>query len=1064
MPSLFRPAVALLILTLTAALAAQDPAKPQDAAKPPDPLETPKELKSLKYRLIGPASGGRTTRAAGIAGDPSTYYVATASGGVWKSTDGGTTFTSVFDSQPISSIGSLAIAPSNPNVVYVGSGEANIRGNVAPGNGIYKTLDGGKNWTHVWKQEGQIGTMVVHPTNPDVAFAAVLGNAFGPNPERGVYRTSDGGKSWQQVLKKDADTGASDIAMDPSNPAILFAGLWSARRTPWDLTSGGPGSGLYVSRDGGDTWKQLTGNGLPEGTWGKIGVAIARSNGKRVYALIEAEKGGLFKSDDGGENWTLASANRAIRQRAWYYTTLTVHPTNQEEVWFPQVPMLRTIDGGKTIEYKKGFHHGDHHDLWIDPANPRRMIAANDGGVDISVNGGETWFAPPLPIAQFYHISVDSSVPYRVAGSIQDWGTAQGPSMSTRGGIALADWWGVGGGEAGYVVSDWSEPNIIYAGEYLGIITRHDRRTGESRNVSAWPDNPSGWGGEDMKYRFQWTAPIHVSPHDARTVYHAAQVIFRTSNGGQSWDVISPDLTRNDKSKQKWSGGPITGDNTGVETWGTVFAVAESPKEKGVIWAGSDDGRVHITRDGGKNWTDVTGGMTGAPRLGTVSIIEPSPFDAATAYVVLDNHRLADNRPYLYRTNDYGESWRPLHATLPDDVYLHVVREDPARRGHLYLGSERGVMYSHDEGATWRHLRLNLPTVAVHDLAVKGDDLVVGTHGRSIYILDDLQPVREMTGAVTTAPVHLFAAQDAIRWRTGDGNWASGYGSFDNPALGASIYYYLKDETKSEVRIEILDATNRPVRTLSSIPRPSDGSDDEDDAEALKKAALATGAGLHRAVWDLTWEGAKKIKGAKIDTGDPVRGPKAVPGKYMVRLSVGSQSFTSPLEVKPDPRGTVSQADLEAQLAFVLRVRDAIGRVTDLVHSMRSVKDQLASRAQALAAKASEPGVAELLKAGDEVRKKVETIEARLHNPNAEVTYDILAERGGARLYSRLSPLQMWAIEGDGAPTAGMQQVLEGIEKEIATIEPDVKRLLDQDVADINARAQKLGLAFIIMK
>ena len=788
MPRPHKPLIALLLgVALSVGLRAQEPA--QRAV----PDETPAEFKALKYRLIGPAAGGRVSRAAGVPGDPTTYWAATASGGVWKSTDGGVTWKSVFDDQPVSSIGSLAIAPSDPNVVYVGSGEANIRGNVAAGNGIYRTLDAGKTWTHVWKQEGQIGTMVVHPTNPDIAFAAVLGKAFGPNPERGVYRTRDGGRTWQQVLKKDSDTGASDIAMDPSNPNILFAGLWQARRTPWDLTSGGPGSGLYVSRDGGDTWKQLKEHGLPDGVWGKVGVAVAPSNGNRVYALIEAEAGGLFKSDDGGESWELASGNRAIRQRAWYYTTLTVHPTNQEEVWFPQVPMLRTIDGGKTLQYMKGFHHGDHHDLWIDPKDPKRMIASNDGGVDITSSAGDTWFAPPLPISQFYHVSVDTSVPYRIGGSIQDWGTAQGPSMNPRGRIALADWWSVGGGEAGYVVSDWSDPNIVYAGEYLGIITRHDRRTGEAQNVSAWPDNPSGWGGEAMKYRFQWTAPIHVSPHDASVVYHGAQVIFRTADGGHSWDVISPDLTRNDKSRQQWSGGPITGDNTGVETWGTVFAIAESPKQKGLIWAGSDDGRVHVTRDAGGAWTDVTSGMAGAPKFGTVSIIEPSPFDAATAYVVIDNHRLDDNRPYIYKTSDYGTSWKPLHANLPQDVYLHVVREDPARRGQLYLGTERGVMFSTDDGATWRSLRLNMPTVPVHDLAVKNDDLIVGTHGRSIYILDDLLPIRSTTPQLLASDVHLFPAPDAIRWRQGDGHWASEYGSFSNPPMGASIYYFLKE-------------------------------------------------------------------------------------------------------------------------------------------------------------------------------------------------------------------------------------------------------------------------------
>jgi photosystem II stability/assembly factor-like uncharacterized protein len=1052
-PRVLTTLAAAVILTI--GVTAQDTPKTVDAS--------PKEFKALKYRLIGPAGGGRVARAAGVPGDPTTYWAATASGGVWKSTDGGFTWKSVFDDQPISSTGSLAIAASDPNVVYVGSGEANIRGNVAAGNGIYKTSDGGKTWTHVWKQEGQIGTMVVHPTNPDIAFAAVLGKAFGPNPERGVYRTKDGGKTWQQVLKKDNDTGASDIAMDPSNPSVLFAGLWQARRTPWDLTSGGPGGGLYVSRDGGDTWKQLKESGLPEGMWGKVGVAIAPSNRNRIYALIEAEKGGLFKSDDGGDSWELATGNHAIRQRAWYYTTLTVHPTNQEEVWFPQVPMLKTIDGGKTLQYMKGFHHGDHHDLWIDPKNPKRMIASNDGGIDISLNAGDTWFSPPLPISQFYHVATDTSVPYRVAGAIQDWGTAQGPSMNTRGRIALGDWWGVGGGEAGYVVSDWKNPDIIYAGEYLGIITRLDRRTGEARNVSAWPDNPSGLGGEDMKYRFQWTAPIHISPHDPNVVYHGAQVVFRTTNGGLSWEVISPDLTRNDKSKQKWSGGPITGDNTGVETWGTVFAIAESPKEKGLIWAGSDDGRVHITRDAGKTWTDVTSGMVGAPKLGTMSIIEPSPFDAATAYVVIDNHRLDDNHPYIYKTADYGKSWKPLHAKLPDDVYLHSVREDPAKRGQLYLGTERGVMYSTDDGTTWRSLRLNLPTVAVHDLVVKNDDLVVGTHGRSIYILDDLQPVREMTPAVVDTDVALLTVPEATRWRGGDGHWASKYGAFANPPMGASIYYYLKEKQKGEVKIEILDSANRVVKSLSSIPRTSDRSgDDEEDPEDLKKAALPVEAGVQRAEWDLTWQGAKKILGAKIDTGDPADGPRAVPGSYTVRLTAGGKTLTKPLTVVADPREKASQADLEAQLAFNLRVRDAITKVTGLVDSMRSVKEQLASRKKTLDARKSDSAVADLLKAGDAVSEKIDALEGKLHNPKAEVTYDILAERGGARLYSRLSPLLMFASSGDGPPTEGMKQVLTQLEQELAPLEQQAQALLSKDVAEINGRAKTLGLEFVI--
>ena len=1025
--------------------------------------ETPAVFKALKYRSIGPAAGGRVSRVAGVPGDPTVYYAATASGGVWKSSDAGATWKSVFDDQPISSVGSIAVAPSNANIVYVGSGEANIRGNVAAGNGIYKSADAGKTWTHVWKQEGQIGTMVVHPSNADVAYAAVLGKAFGPNPERGVYRTKDGGRTWQQVLKKDADTGASDVALDPRNPSIVFAGLWQARRKPWELTSGGPGSSLHVSRDGGDTWKALTGNGLPEGTWGKVGVAVAPSDGRRVYALIEAEKGGIFRSDDGGDIWTLVNPSRLVRQRAWYYSTLTINPANPDDVYFPQVPMLRTIDGGKTLQTVKGLHHGDHHDLWIDPQNPKRMIGANDGGVDISINGGETWYAPPLPISQFYHVSVDTRRPYHVAGAMQDLGTAQGPSMSLSGGIALDDWHGVGGGEAGHVVSDWSDPNIVYAGEYLGIITRYDHRTGEARNVSAWPENPSGHGGVDMKYRFQWTAPIAMSPHDPKVVYHGAQVIFRTSDGGQTWEAISADLTRNDTSKQQWSGGPITGDNTGVETYGTVFAIAESPKLRGVIWAGTDDGLVHVTRDGGKQWSNITSGMSGLPEFGTISAVEPSPFDAATAYVVVDAHRLDDTKPYLFKTSNYGSSWTRLDGSLPRDEYLHVVREDPARKGLLYVGTERGVMFSADDGATWQRLKLNLPTVAVHDLVVKDDDLVVGTHGRSIWILDDLQPVREMNDKIASSAVHLFPVADATRWRMGGGSWAYKHARFDNPPTGASIYYFLKDKPKGELKIEILTVDGKVVRTLSSIPREPDYSSEDDDPEDLKKKALVTDAGVQRAVWDLAWEGARKIKGGKIDTGDPSEGPRAIPGTYQVRLTVDGTTRTAPLKVVADPRGSAPAADLEGQLAFALRVRNDISKLTDLVNRLRSIREQLQSRSTSLQPRKDEGGIADLLKNAEAVIKRAATLEDRLHNPTAEVVYDILAMRGGTRLYSRLSPLQMWAIEAEGPPTSGMRQVLEQQEKELETLARETDTFIRDDVMPLNELARKLSLQFVIL-
>lgn len=1021
-----------------------------------EPSKGPKELLGLEYRLIGPPAGGRVSRVAGVPGDPLTYYAATASGGVWKSVDGGIRWKPVFDDQPTSSIGSIAVAPSDPNVVYVGSGEANIRGNVAQGDGIYKSVDAGRTWQHVWTQDGQIGTLVVHPKDPDVAYAAVLGKPFGPNPERGVYRTRDGGKTWERVLAVDPDTGASDVALDPRNPRVVFAGFWQARRRPWELVSGGPGSSLHVSRDGGDTWKKLAGKGLPGGVWGKVGVAVAPSDPRRVYALVEAERGGLFRSDDGGETWALASGHRALRQRAWYYTTLTVDPGNADVAWFPQVPMLKTVDGGKTIKSVKGLHHADHHDVWIDPANPKRMIAANDGGVDVSTDGGETWYAPMLPISQLYHVAADSSVPYRVFGAMQDLGTASGPSHSLSwAGIAPGDWHTVGGGEAGHAVADPSDPGVVYAGEYLGIFTRYDRRTRQARNVSAWPDNPSGHGASFPRYRFQWTAPIAISPHDAKTVYHGGNVLFRTQDGGQSWTPVSGDLTRDDETKQRWSGGPITGDNTGAEYYGTIFAVAESSLEKGLVWAGTDDGLVHVTRDGGKTWTNVTASVPGLPEWGTVAAIEPSPFDAAAAYLVVDAHRLDDPRPYLWKTADHGRTWRSLSTALPRGVYLHAVREDPKRRGLLYLGTERGVSYSPDDGATWKELKLNLPTVAVHDLVVQGDDLVVGTHGRSIWILDDLTALREWSPDVESKAAHLFTARPAVRWRYDGPVSSQAKNVGQNPPAGAVFHYWLKSEPRGDVVLEVLDAKGAVIRKLTSRKaEPETPKDDPDPGwDDAERKPLPKGAGLRRAFWDLRHEGATKITGAKVDSGDPGEGPLALPGAYTLRLGVDGQSLTTPVEVRLDPRVTVSPADLEEQLAFVLGLRQDLVRLAGIVHGLRSVREQVKARAASLR---GVPAAAPLVAAADALTGRCDALEERLHNPKAEVTYDILARPGGAKLYSRLAPLYSWSHDGDGRPTQGMREVYAELKAELDALDAEWKAILAADVPAFNAKAREL--------
>ncbi len=1031
-------------------------------------VETKDPFAGLKVRLLGPAWGGRASAAVGVPGDPRVYYVAAASGGVWKSTDGGQTFASIFDDQPISSIGSIAVAPSDPNVVYVGSGEANIRGNVAAGNGIYKSTDAGKTWSHVWAMEGQIGALAIDPRDGDVVFAAVLGHAFGPNAERGVYRTRDGGKTWQQVLKKDADTGASSVAIDPHNPRVVFAGLWQVRRRPWELVSGGAGSGLYVSRDGGDTWRQLTGSELPEGLMGKIGVAVAPSDGRRVYALIEHADGGLFRSDDGGETWTHASDDHRLRQRAWYYSTLTVNPTNADEVWFPQVALLKTVDGGKSFSFPKNYHHGDMHFAWIDPSDPKRIITANDGGVDVSWDGGETWFAPPLPIGQFYHASVDASVPFKVAGALQDIGTAQGPSNSLLdAGIRNADWYGVGGGEAGWVVSDPADNHVVFAGEYGGYISRHDRRTGESRHVGIYPYNSSGHGGEDLLYRFQWTAPIATSPHDPKVVYHGANVLFRSGDEGLTWKAISPDLTRNDKSKQKRSGGPITGDNTGVEIYDTIFVVAESPREKGVIWAGTDDGLVQVTRDGGATWRNVTAGLAGLPEWATIGMIEPSHFDGGTAYVVADAHRLDDQRAYLWRTGDYGATWKRIEVKVDgafeSGTYLRSVREDPTDKNALWLATEKGVRYSTDAGATWRKLGGGLPTVAVTDLVLKDQTLVMSTMGRSMWILDDRMPLVTLTDAQRKAAAALLPISEAIRWSYAD-SWSNTWAA-SNPPRGARLAYWLKESPKDDIRIEILDANGRLVETLSSKPRAVTGASEytEDEAEAWKKAALPKEAGLNVGTWNLRWSGAEMIQNAIVDSGDPSRGPTVAPGSYTARLTAAGTTSTVPFRVLPDPRSSATQAELEAQVALGLRIRDAISEVTRGVRRVQLVRKQLLDRNALLG---GEPALAArtktLAESSTVLAARLDALERRLQNPDAKIAYDVLAQPGGAQLYSRLSPLLGWATGGGGAPTQGVQEEFARQRKELDGVLGDLATAL-ADVEKQNAEATALGVPGILV-
>lgn len=1026
-------------------------------------------FKNLKFRNIGPAIGGRTSRVCGVPGDALTYYAATASGGVWKSTDGGMKWRAVMDDYPVASMGAVAVAPSDPNVVYVGSGEANPRGNVAAGNGIYKSTDGGKTWKHVWKSIGQIGTIIVHPANADVAFAAVLGNPFAPNKERGVYRTKDGGKTWERVLAKNEDTGASDVCFDLTNPNILFAGMWQMRRKPWDMQSGGPGSGLYTSRDGGDSWQQITPlkadgspSGLPEGIMGKIGVGVAPSNGNRVYALIEHEKGGLFRSDDGGVNWRLVNDSRPLRQRAWYYSTLTINPINPDDVWFPQVPMLRTLDGGRTIARVRGFRHGDHHDIWIDPKNPQRIINANDGGVEVSTDGGKSWFAAAMPTMQFYHVSVDNSTPYKISGAAQDWGTFSTSHIKLDGaGIEIADWHGVGGGEAGHTQHHPLDSNIVYAGEYGGAITRYDHRTRTTQNITVYPTNTSGRGAEDLRYRFQWTAPILISPNDPNTLYHAANVLFKTSDGGKTWSAISGDLTRNDKSKQKWSGGPITGDNTGVETYCTIFAIAESPAKAGVLWTGSDDGLVHVSQDGGATWTNVTKNITGLPEFATIKTIEPSRTDAGTVYVVAEAHRLSDFKPYLWKTTDFGKTWKSLSAKLPQDQYLHVVREDPKKRGLLYVGTELGLQMSADDGASWQALTMNFPPVAVHDMVVKNNDLVIGTHGRSFWVFDDLTPLRELASGAPANDVQLLPVQNAVRWNLSY-NRGGGFGQMPNPQSGLVLHYWLKSKAKS-VKIEILDANGTVIRSYSNKPEVEPvlavgefGGRSSDTLSVL--------AGLHRTAWDLEHKGADFIRDGQTDGGDVRSGPTAAPGSYTVRLTVDGKTFTQTAQILADPRQTINQAELAKTHAFTLAVRDTISAVTRTVNQLRLVKKQLGERSELLATGADTAKYSALLKSAKSLMSLCDSVEGKLHNATAKIAYDILAGKNntGAKLYAVLATLYD-ATKSDEPITQGMREVFQEEVQKFTAFRNEWQSVITRDVESWNKQAKALDVPHVLV-
>ena len=1093
-----------VLFALLLALAA--PITVTAATAAPKPAVDPTLFNGLKWREVGPFRGGRVAAVTGLAGDRNTYYFGGTGGGVWKTTDGGRTWRNVSDGFFGGSIGAVAVSEWDPNVVYAGGGEVTVRGNVSHGDGVWKSTDAGKTWKSAGLADGrQIVRIRIHPKNPELVYAAVLGHVFGPSEMRGVYRSRDGGDHWERVLYAGDRVGAVDLTMDPVNPRVLYASMWNFRRTPYSLESGGPGSGIWKSTDGGDHWTELTRNpGLPKGTVGINGVAVSPSNPENLYAIVEATEGGLFRSRDGGKTWTKTSGDPELRQRAWYYSHVYADPKDEDGIFAPNVQFLHSKDGGKTFTRIR-VPHGDNHDLWIDPNDPLRMIESNDGGATISTDGGKTWTTEDnQPTAQFYRVSTDTHIPYRILGAQQDNSAVRILSRGGGGGIGPNDWQVTSGGESGYIVADPKNPEIVYGGSYGGLLTRLNHDTGEFRDVNPWPDNPMGYGAADIQYRFQWNFPIAFSPNDPNTLYAAAQVLFKSTDGGQSWSVISPDLTRNDKSRQGPSGGPITKDNTSVEYYDTIFYVAESPLEPGVIWTGSDDGLIHVTRDGGKSWKNVT--PKGLPEWIMINEIDASPYDKGGAYVAATMYKSDDLRPYLYRTSDYGATWTRIDSGIDPIHFTRVIRADPARRGLLYAGTERGVYVSFDDGARWQPLQLNLPIVPVHDLTIKDGSLVAATHGRSFWVLDDLSPLRDLAASrdLGGARVHLFPPAPAYRFADASGDFRpQPQGRGQNPPAGVVIDYYLKEappaDQAKDVKLEILTGDGKAIRTFQGKPAEKgkderDGRDAKDKdkdkektvkagaapapaekpgetslgkAEAAEKAAgaedeeeqpkIPTEAGLNRFVWDMTWPAATKFPGMVLWSGGPVE-PVAVPGTYQTRLTAAGQTFTAPFEIRKDPRSTVTQADLEAQLRFLTEVRDKLTETHDAVRRIRDVRAQLQDMEKRLAKDAAMKPVVDAAK---DLDKKMTEVEEALYQTKNHASEDPL--NFPVRLDDKLNGVAASAALGDYRPTAQAVTVKSRLTAAIDTQLARLRAVWDTDLAHFNQLAREKGVAAVIV-
>lgn len=1013
--------------------------------------------KGLKWRNIGPFRGGRSVAVSGVVGNDQVYYTGYTGGGLWKTEDAGITWRNISDGFFKSgSVGDIAVSESDPNVIYVGMGEHAVRGVMTTyGDGVYKSTDGGKTWKHIGLENTRhISDVVVHPTNPDIVYVAAQGAVHGPNPDRGIYKSTDGGATWKKVLYVDENTGASSLSMDMTNPRILYAATWQHRRYPWKVESGGPGCAIWKSVDGGETWTKII-EGLPK-EMGKIGVSVSRANPNRVYAIVEAEKSkaGLYRSDDGGKKWTLLSNDQNITARSWYYMEVFADPQNQDVVYVLNAPFMKSVDGGKTF-FSIRVGHGDTHDLWINPHNSQNMILGDDGGGEITFNGGKSWSTlNNQPTAQFYRVNVDNLFPFRVYGGQQDNSSVVIKSRNNSFGLTEQDWFEGPGCESAWIAFNPDDPVLLYGGCYQGNIDVLDTRTGERKDIMQYPSSNLAFRPKDMKYRFNWNAPIIASPHDPNTIYHAGNVVFKTTNGGISWEVISPDLTRNEESKQLEGGGPITNEGAGGENYNTIYYLIESPHERGVLYAGSDCGLVHVTRDGGKSWQNIT--PAGLPEC-MIHSIEVSPHDKGTVYISASRYKFNDMSSYTYKSTDYGKTWTRISNGVDKEDFIKVIREDRKVKDLLYAGAERGFYVSFNGGTNWHKLQLNLPVVPVTDLAIQGNDLVASTAGRSFWILDDLSAIQQSRGNFGNAQVKLFTPKATVRYPAVTiPEWMGNIpGLGMNPLDGVILDYYLKEKADTNtVRLEIFDARGNKIRSYTN---KKDESFKPWPGGPPAPQVIPAEAGVNRFAWDFRVESLPGVTNAFV-YGDH-RGHRVAPGKYKARITYKGETSEADIEIIQDPNLKVTVADWTAQQQFLQQLADRITEIHQTVNRMRTVKKQVETYVEVLSASNN---FKELAGTGKELIKKLESWEENVVQTRQKNFQDVI--NFPSKLNAEYFKLRNVADAHDPRVTQGARDRFADLEKQWSGYKQELDNLINQDIARFNEQFRQKAVPAVVVE